>query len=167
MTPPLPRLFLGLLLSPSAQAFIFEPLPAPDPFEETRAVAASPAYATDGKRHAIGYQTLMRSGERRGDQIFGLLHDRDGNLIHAADGGARISRNPDYSSLIPVGRRLFMLTHFEEIPGAIYLSEVTQTKRNGLLSVDRTRPLDLSAVQGGWNHCAGSTTPWQTHLGTE
>lgn len=30
-----------------------------------------------------------------------------------------------------------------------------------------TRPLDFSHVHGGWVHCAGSVTPWGTHLGSE
>ncbi|MEJ2454395.1 MAG: DUF839 domain-containing protein [Candidatus Thiodiazotropha sp.] len=150
-----------------ALAFEFEPLPPPDPFEETAGVIATPGYRQHDKRHDLHYRTLLRSGDRRADQIFGLLHDRSGNLIHAPDGGPRISKKNDYSSLLTVDGRLFMLTHFEEIPGAIYLSELSQEPTSGLLSVTRTRPLDLAGVNGGWNHCAGSTTPWMTHLGTE
>jgi secreted PhoX family phosphatase len=142
-------------------------LPLPESLEEAADVRASPSFQYAGKRHPLQYHTLMRSGERRADQIFGLLHDAKGNLLHAHDGGPRISNKNDFSSLLSVDGKLFMLTHFEEIPGSIYLSELLQDPANGLLSVTRTRPLDLSGVHGGWNHCAGSTTPWQTHLGSE
>jgi secreted PhoX family phosphatase len=130
-------------------------------------IRGSQAYLINGKRAPIDYHALIRSGERRQDQIFGLLHDREGNLIHQADGSGHISNKNDFSSLIQVDGSLFMLTHFEEIPGGIYLSKLDQDSNSGELKVTHTRPLDLSGVNGGWNHCAGSTTPWQTHLGTE
>jgi hypothetical protein len=28
-------------------------------------------------------------------------------------------------------------------------------------------PMDFSHVNGGWVHCAGSVTPWGTHVGSE
>ena len=31
----------------------------------------------------------------------------------------------------------------------------------------RTKPLDFSAHGGLWTPCAGSVTPWETHLGSE
>ncbi|MEJ2466920.1 MAG: DUF839 domain-containing protein [Candidatus Thiodiazotropha sp.] len=164
------ELLLPLLagaLSLPVQAFTFDPLPLPDSMEQADVVRSSPRYRHADKPVALDYQVLMRSGDRRADQIFGLLHDRNGNLIHAPDGGPRISRKNDFSSLLKVDKGLFMLTQFEEIPGSIYLSELTQDRSTGKLNVTRTRPLDLADVNGGWNHCAGSTTPWQTHLGTE
>ncbi len=159
-------LLLCALAAP-AQAFNFESLPTPDSLEEASIVRAAPGYRHEGKPYPLRYHTLMRSGERRGDQIFGLLQNRDGNLIHTSDGEARISRKNDFSSLLQVEETLFMLTQFEEIPAAIYLSELAQEPSSGLLRVTRTRSLDLTGVEGGWNHCAGSTTPWQTHLGSE
>ncbi len=167
MRPLLMMACIGGFTTP-VQAYEFEPLSAPETLEETTRVRATPGYLDpEGKRHALRYHSLMRSGERRADQIFGLLYNSRGNLIHDAAGGARISRKNDYSSLLQLSQGLFMLTHFEEIPGAIYLSELSQQRESGLLNVERTRPLDLSEVRGGWNFCAGSTTPWQTHLGSE
>jgi secreted PhoX family phosphatase len=155
-------------LATPAFAYTFEPLSPPDSIEEAAEVRATAGYRDEkGKQHALQYHTLMRSGERRADQIFGLLHNSQGNLIHNSGGGPRISHKNDYSSLLNLPKGLFMLTHFEEIPGTIYLSELAQESESGQLNVTRTRPLDLSEVRGGWNFCAGSTTPWQTHLGTE
>lgn len=160
-------LVAGWLAGP-AFAYDFEPVSPPESLEEAAVVRASPGYRdATGKRHALQYHTLIRSGERRADQLFGLLHNSQGNLIHADDGGPRISRKNDFSSLLKRDKGLFMLTHFEEIPGAIYLSELDQAADSGLLRVKRTRPLDLSGLGGGWNFCAGSVTPWQTHLGGE
>jgi len=36
-----------------------------------------------------------------------------------------------------------------------------------MMQVKRTRPLDFSAHGGLWVPCAGSVTPWETHLGSE
>jgi secreted PhoX family phosphatase len=164
------HLVLGLtcLLSTTAKGYDFEPLPLPDSLEQASKVRATSGYRDkQGKRHALQYHTLIASGERRADQIFGLLHNREGNLIHTPEGGAWISHKNDYSSLLKNDKGLFMLTHFEEIPGAIYISELAQARQTGQLKVTRTRPIDLSGVGGGWNFCAGSTTPWKTHLGAE
>ncbi|MCU7808022.1 MAG: DUF839 domain-containing protein [Candidatus Thiodiazotropha sp. (ex Semelilucina semeliformis)] len=162
----LPTLLLVILTCP-AHGLTFEPVTLPESSDEASSIRGSQAYRHKGTKHPLGYHSLIRSGERRADQIFGLLHDHQGNLIHKADGTARISQKNDYSSLLQVDDALFMLTQFEEIPGAMYLSQLTQDSNNGQLMVQRTRPLDLSSVNGGWNHCAGSTTPWQTHLATE
>ena len=35
------------------------------------------------------------------------------------------------------------------------------------MQVKRTKPLDFSAHGGVWTPCAGSVTPWETHLGSE
>ena len=37
----------------------------------------------------------------------------------------------------------------------------------GVWQFVRTKPLDFSASGGVWVPCAGSVTPWQTHLGSE
>ena len=49
----------------------------------------------------------------------------------------------------------------------MYLTELMQDPDQGQLSAVRTRPLDFSSLNGGWVHCAGSVTPWGTHLGSE
>ena len=157
---------LALPLAP-AHAFSFDPAPLPSAESQADPVLASPAYEDGAGRHDLGYHVLMRSGEHRADQIFGLLTNRQGNLVHRPDGGATVSQKNDYSSLLQVKGGLFMVTQFEQLPGALYLSQLTQDPADGRLTVERTRPLDLASIRGGWNFCAGSTTPWQTHLGAE
>ena len=79
----------------------------------------------------------------------------------------RISNATDFSSLLKgVNNLLYMVSHFEDRPAAMYLTELKQTKKGELIA-QRTRPLDFSHVNGGWVHCAGSVTPWGTHLGSE
>ncbi|MCB1486125.1 MAG: DUF839 domain-containing protein, partial [Bauldia sp.] len=51
-------------------------------------------------------------------------------------------------------------------PGAMYLSEL-KADEEGKLTIVSTKPIDFSAVGGLWVPCAGSVTPWGTHLGSE
>jgi uncharacterized protein len=160
---------LAALIAPltQAHALTFDPAPLAASEKQAAQVLTSPAYEDSMGRHTLGYQVLIHSGERRDNQIFGQLYDRQGRPLHRPGGGTAVSQKNDYSSLLRVDGSLYMLTQFEEIPGALYLSEVTQDPASGRLAVKRTRPLDLTPIQGGWNFCAGSTTPWQSHLGTE
>ncbi|WMP16852.1 PhoX family protein [Thiothrix lacustris] len=96
-----------------------------------------------------------------------------------------IAETPDSNSLLKVGSNLFLVTHYEydwllsdgsdayKVPGwytrmpmSMTLSGITQAD-DGKLSVKSQKPLDFSGVNGLWIPCAGSQTPWNTHLGSE
>ena len=47
------------------------------------------------------------------------------------------------------------------------LTRLDQDKRDGKLSVRDVKPIDFSKVAGLWVPCAGSLSPWNTHLGSE
>ena len=108
----------------------------------------------------VGFHTILRTGDKAGDGIFGDLISHDGKAI------GKISANPDFTSLLVVGKKLFSVSHFEDAPGAMYLSEFAQDADGNMTPVS-TRPIDLSGVDGIWYPCAGSVTPWNTHLGSE
>src|SRR5947209_11866853 len=80
---------------------------------------------------------------------------------------ALVSNSTDFSSLLPIGDRLYSVSHFEARPGAVYLTELRRDPATGDLGAVDTRPVDFSALGGVWNPCAGSVTPWGTHLGSE
>jgi secreted PhoX family phosphatase len=48
----------------------------------------------------------------------------------------------------------------------LYLTELSQDG-DGNLTAILTKPIDLSDVDGIWDPCAGSVTPWGTHVGSE
>ncbi len=154
---------LALALSAAAADWAFQAVPAAADTAAKRRVQATKAVHIDGHPLPIGYQPILRSG----DQGFGGLRDRNGDPLQDAEGRPRFSQHPDFSSLLAVHGRLFMLTQFETTPGAVYLSTLSQDPVDGTLRALSTRPLDLSAVGGGWLHCAGSLTPWDSHLGSE
>lgn len=146
----------------------FQEVKVPETEDEKRTILAS-SEVTVGKikEYGIGYHTILRSGDQVGGNTFGLLMDTNGNPIMNQDGTQRISNANDFTSLLPVGDKLFMVSHFEDRPGAMYLTELDQNENNGVLTAISTRPIDFSGVRGGWVHCAGSVTPWNTHLGSE
>lgn len=144
----------------------FSGIDAPRTDAARRSVNVSPSVSIDGANVEISYHTIARSGDRIGDEIFGALQDVSGRHLFDADGSARFSDKPDFTSLLPVGGRLFSVSHFEARPGAMYLTELKQDSRGNLHALS-TRPIDFSSVGGLWAPCAGSLTPWNSHLGSE
>lgn len=145
----------------------FKEVPFPATDADKRAILASEAVTVTGKEHAISFNAILRSGDKAGQGTFGLLLDDKGKPVMNKDGSQHISVDNDFSSLLPVGDKLFMVSHFESRPGAMYLTRLAQNPQTGQLSAVDTRNIDFSHVGGLWVPCAGSVTPWNTHLGSE
>ncbi|MDC0710647.1 DUF839 domain-containing protein [Stigmatella sp. ncwal1] len=144
----------------------FTPIPAAVTDAEKRAAYASTKANVNGKDVAIRFEAVLRSGQSLTSQVFGRLTKKDGAPVKAQDGSDLISPSNDFSSLLQVGGKLFEVTHFETTPAAMYLSELRQ-ETDGKLTATSTRPIDFSGVDGLWTPCAGSVSPWNTHLGSE
>jgi uncharacterized protein len=144
----------------------FAPVAVPTDDAAKRAVIVSQSVTMNGTTAPIGYHVLARSGDMFGDTMFARLHDSAGNPVTVSGSGAAASSSADFTSLLQVGAKLFSLTQFEELPAAVYLSEVAQDAA-GRLSITASKPVDLTSVEGLWLPCAGSVTPWNTHLGSE
>jgi len=158
-----------LALSCAAQAaeLSFKGIPAPRDDAAKRQVLASPEAMIDGKAHKIGYHTILRSGDVKKGGTFGLLTDQHGKPVPNGKGKPEISNSADFSSLLRANGKLYMITHFENRPGGMYLTELKQDPKTGELSAVSTKPVDFSEYGGLWVPCAGSVTPWGTHLGSE
>ena len=145
----------------------FAEVPFPVTDAAKRQVQATPKLTVDGKTYDIGFNTILRSGDKVGKGTFGLLYDKNGEPVKNKDGSVHISVDNDFSSLLPVGEKLFMVSHFESRPGAMYVTELEQNKKTGELKAINTKNIDFSMYGGLWVPCAGSVTPWNTHLGSE
>ncbi len=150
----------------TAKAIRFAPINAALTDAEKRAVYASTSANVDGKDVAIKFETVLRSGQKLGDNVFGRIMKKDGSPLKQADNSDVISPSNDFSSILNVGGKLFEITQFETTPAAMYLTELSQDA-NGKLTAKSTRPIDFSGVNGLWIPCAGSVSPWNTHLGSE
>jgi secreted PhoX family phosphatase len=172
MKPRLLSLIAAMAAASGVQAGSLELTNAPVPTNDLdkRSVLTSQFAVVDGKKGDINYHTIMRSGDKPngGPMPFGTLIDREGRPLMAEDGSVVISNDNDFSSLLE-GKHggLYMVSHFESRPGAMYLTQMQQNQKTGELKPRRTRPLDFSHFNGGWVHCAGSVTPWGNHLGSE
>ena len=150
-----------------AVSLAFKAVAAPTTDTEKRKVMASPDLMLNGDQHPIGYHTLLRSGDKVGGGTFGLIMDRNGKPIVGADGAPMVSNSTDFSSILQKDGKLFVVSHFETRPASIYVTQVERDAKNGKLKAIDTRPVDFSADGGLWVPCAGSVTPWGTHLGSE
>lgn len=108
------------------------------------------------------YHVMARTGDVFGSGTFGAHVDKNG----APTGG--VSHNPDFTSILTAyNSKLYSITHFEASqPATAYFSELEQDK-DGMLSIKTTAALDFSKYGGLWIPCAGSVSPWGSHLGGE
>lgn len=151
-----------------ARTLVFEDVGFPSTDAEKRQVRASQVALVDGEEIAIDYHTLLRSGDVAGNGTFGLIPDQSGAPILEEDGSQFVSSAADFTSFLDLGNgELWAVTHFESNPGGMYLTELSQDPASGVLSATSTAAIDFSAVGGLWTPCAGSVTPWETHLGSE
>lgn len=131
-----------------------------------RQVMSASALVMDGTKHTMTYNTLLRSRQTVGANVFGRIIGKDGLPLKNVDNSEVVSPSNDFSSMLKAGSKLYEVTHFETVPAAMYLTELAQDAQ-GKLSAVSTRPIDFSSVEGLWIPCAGSVSPWGTHLGSE
>jgi secreted PhoX family phosphatase len=110
---------------------------------------------------------MARSGDTIGGNVFGALVDSTGQPI-LNKGTPVVSHNPDANNILTAyNNKMYAVTHFESPnPATAYLSEVEQDSA-GKLTYTKTQSIDFSKFGGLWIPCAGSISPWGSHLGSE
>ncbi|MDG6777112.1 DUF839 domain-containing protein [Thiomicrorhabdus sp. zzn3] len=154
----------------------FQALQAPNTPTEQNQLLSTVKASVNGKQQTIGYHTLFTTGERNNQEIFGLVKDVNEAPILFKDGSPYVCNGTndgigsglDHVSILQKNGKLYMVSQYECVIGAMYLSELQQDAQ-GYLSVkpNSLRYIDQSVDFGGYVHCAGQTTPWQSHLGSE
>lgn len=152
-------LIIGLSASVFGGEIGFESVAYPSSDSAKRDIISSKEMSIDTKMSAINYHIIARSGERIGNGVFGVVQDIKGNDLFVSDAN-------DFSSLHNIDGQIFMITHFESVPASMYLTKLTQDKHGTLTATD-TKNIDFSSLGGLWIPCAGSVSPWGTHLGSE
>ncbi len=130
----------------------------------------------DSLTQPVSYTELMKTGYSDNGEIFGAVKDYDGKLITFSDGSPYICNGTndgvgsglDFTSILHKDDKIFMVSQFECSIGAMYVAELEQSE-NGILTPkpNTLEYIDQSSEFGGWTHCAGMVTPWQSHLGSE
>jgi hypothetical protein len=108
------------------------------------------------------------------------VRDKNGALIKDANGKTFVPQTPDANTLMVVGSTPYLVTHFEyenndstganqygKVPMTMTVAKLSQSATDGKMTVNSIKPVDFSSVNGLWIPCAGSRSPWNTHLGSE
>ncbi len=125
------------------------------------------------KEYSLQYRTVLRTGVTLGGETFGLLKDMNDQPLMEADGSQYICNGqfggsgPDHTQFIDKDGSLFMVTQFECQIGAIYVAKLDQNGTTGELKATDLKFVTQKDYHGGYVHCAGSKTPWNTFLGSE
>ena len=157
----------------------FTELQAPSTDAEKSQNRASSAITNnqDGIKDNIDFTLLMSAGDTNNGEVFGASKDYEGNLItnddgtpFLCDGGNGDARGSglDHTSILQKNDRIFAVSQFECGVGSMYGYELEQAS-DGTLSVKENTMQYIDQIDGlgGWVHCAGITTPWESHLGSE
>lgn len=163
----------------------FTDTPAPTSTADmARTFTTSSAVVTyaDGsqKSFPLSYTKLFGVKDRIGTYPAGQLYNRDMLPINDPSGQPAIAETPDANSLLKVGDKLYLVTHYEydwlngdgseasaRMPMSMTLTSLSQNTTTGALSATAQSPINFSGVNGLWIPCFGSQTPWNTHLGSE
>ncbi|WP_373017327.1 alkaline phosphatase PhoX [Thiomicrorhabdus sp.] len=144
---------------------------------EKNTIRTSTEVTIAGESQSISYTTLMKTGDVDNGETFGIVKDYLDQVAKAADNSDYLCNGTDegvgsgldHVSLLQKNGKTYMVSQFECAPGAMYMNEVTQDATTGALSAT---PNTLQFVSqksgfGGWVHCAGMASPWQSHIGSE
>ena len=156
----------------------FVEVSAPTTDAEKLAIRTSTSVTYDnGSTDTIGFTKLLSASAVDNGETFGLLKDHTDTAITFTDGspficdganGNAAGSGLDHTSIMQKGGRIFMVSQFECGVGSMYGAELEQSAE-GTLSVkaDSLEYISQKDGFGGWVHCAGMTTPWESHLGSE
>lgn len=179
--------------TPAVASVEFTETPAPtaaevDKMATTYTTSVAKVTYVDGstKDYPLSYNTLFAVKDKVGSSVYpaGQLYNHRMEPLMDPLGQPLIAETPDANSLLKVGNKLFLVTHYEydwllsdgskystsgykRAPMSMTLTEVTQDTATGKLTAVGQKPIDFSNVNGIWIPCFGSQTPWNTHLGSE
>lgn len=148
-------------------ALAFEGIALPTTVEAKLGFTTSARATVNGRSVPIGYMPLLRPGDVVAGTTFGQMLDPAGRPMTDKDGRPAVCNAAEFTSLLEVGGKLFMVNQFECTPGVVYVTEMAQDAASGALRPVSTKPIDLGPLGGGSRHCAGMRTPWNTHLSSE
>ena len=155
----------------------FSPITTPTTDSQKKSVRTSSSVSVDGQSQNLFFTKLMATNTLNNNETFGLVKDFQDLPISFEDGAPYICNGTnsgvgsglDYTSILQKNSKLYMVSQFECQVGAMYKAELEQDAKTGKLSVkdDSLEFISQKAGFGGFVHCAGQRTPWESHLGSE
>jgi len=170
------KLFLCLSSWMLAHSVVFEAIDVPHGNTQKQLQTAS-SVTLDGKKEPLYFDKLIATGDKNNNEIFGLLKDFHNQPITFDDGApyicngtnAGVGSGLDFSSILQKNNTLYLISQFECPIGGMYRAQLEQNQTTGQLSL-KTNSLEFISQAnefGGYVHCAGMATPWNSHLGSE
>lgn len=160
-------------------AFSFTGLDVPEGEEQSQPQFAEDITISGRDTGSTPYQILILEGENwrsnnayDGD-TFGVIKSRTGQVLSDVRAGGSLftgqSNMPDFFSLMYTGisGKVHGIAHLENIPASTQLLEMDQDPDTGKLTVTRSTTMDWTSYGGLHAPCAGSLSPWNTHMGSE
>ena len=161
----------------SSSEVSFEGISSPTALSDQKALRSTTKVTVGGEEQTISFTKLMATNDLNNNETFGLVKDYQDMPISFDDGSPYICNGTnsgvgsglDYTSILQKNDKLYMVSQFECQIGAMYKAELEQDKKTGALSVkaDSLEFISQKAGFGGFVHCAGQRTPWESHLGSE
>jgi hypothetical protein len=131
----------------------------------------------NGVSQNLSFNILRSTGDSDNNEIFGLAKDYQDKPIVFDDGtpyicngtNAGVGSGLDHSTILQKNGKLYMVNQFECSIGSMYMFELEQNSVTGVLLPKENTLQYISQKDefGGFTHCAGMPTPWQSHLGSE
>ncbi len=159
------------------KSILFEEVKTAKTKSEKEKLLNSKKVIIDGKKQIIDFTTLMVTGHKDNGEIFGLIKDENDKAIKFEDGSNYICNGTnggqgsglDFSSILEKNGTLYMINQFECNIGAMYMIELLQDEKRGLLTPKKgtLKFISQKSEFGGYTHCSGQVTPWSSHLGSE
>jgi len=154
----------------------FQGIELPTTVKDQQHIRSTQSVSVNGKKQTIGYHRLFATGDKNNGEQFGLVKDVNGKALTLDDGSpylcngtnSGIGSGLDHVSILQKNDTLYMVSQYECAIGTLYVNELKQDK-HGYLTVkpNTLKHIDQSSEFGGYVHCAGQTTPWQSHLASE
>jgi len=156
----------------------FKPIDVPQTSTEKYQLRATNEVSVNGKTQSVDFTTVLKTGYRDNAEVYGQLKDYDDQPLvlnrekpYICNG----TSNPygsgsglDHVTILQKNNKLFMVSQFECQVGAYYINELTQDAQGKLSpKPDTLRFISQKDEFGGYVHCAGMKTPWESHLGSE
>jgi secreted PhoX family phosphatase len=123
------------------------------------------------------YQVLAEGrDETRNGKLLGVPYTHDGvpmTEVTKTDGDTMpdsYGNDPDFNAFIPADTSTdegYLFTNWEDTPGLMSRLHLTQSRDTGQWNVNEKMNVDFRSVEGTWNNCFGTVSPWGTPLTSE
>ena len=164
----------------------FTESPYPETSTNQQKNLASDYIIYKGSMQPLKYTELIRSGTKVSGVTFAqILNTSDATIPHSSTLGTiydaaigkdhsdtMVSNMEDFVSLLKTRNiaspeTVWAVVHLEDRPANIQVLQLEQAADTGILTVKKIHKADFSADNGLIATCAGSVSPWNTHLGGE